>query len=105
MRALLLSAVFTAMVSLTAFGDPPGVVLVQFHSRNNALTVTRGPGKTETLDVPEPRVPKNYGKSAEKLLAVFAGLYAEGYELKNSTVSDAGSPSAFETVTYVFVKP
>ena len=104
MRTFLLSAAFTVMLSLSAFAAPPSLVLVQFHGRNNTITITRGPGKTEIIEVPEPHVVKNYAASAEKLHAVFTSLYAEGYEIKNSTVNDISGSAPFETVTYVFVK-
>ena len=104
MRTFLLSAVFAAMVSFSAFATPPSLALVQFHARNNTITISRGPGQTETKQVEEPLVPKNYAVYSEKLLAIFTSLYAEGYELKNSTVSSGGSTN-FETVTYIFVKP
>ncbi|MDQ2771844.1 MAG: hypothetical protein M3Y54_15250 [Bacteroidota bacterium] len=104
MRKLLLSVVFTVLLSLTALGSPPSLVLVQFHGRTNTITISWGPGQTETLKVDEPRVPKNYAAYAEKLLAIFTSLYTEGYELKNSSVNDIHSGIS-ETVTYVFVKP
>ena len=105
MNKLLLSAIFLVMTSLTALGNPPSMALVQFHARNNTITISRGPGQTETRQVDEPVVPKNYAAYSEKLLAIFTSLYAEGYELKNSTVSYVSGNSIYETVTYVFVKP
>lgn len=105
MRTLLLSAVLTAILSYTAFATPPSLVLVQFHERNNTITISRGPGKTETIKVDEPRVPKNYAGYSEKLLALFTSLYAEGYEIKNSSVNTVTGTGGEETVTYVFVKP
>ncbi|MDB5268568.1 MAG: hypothetical protein JWP58_1608 [Hymenobacter sp.] len=105
MRTFLLSAVFTAMLSLPASATPPSVVLVQMHSRNSTITITRGPRNTRTIELDAPHAVKNYDAAAEKLLAVFSELYADGYELKNSTVSDITANAASETVTYVFVKP
>lgn len=105
MQKLFLSAIFTTMISFAALGNPPSLVLVQFHERNNTITVSRGPNKTETMKVEEPRVPKNYAAYSEKLLAVFTSLYAEGYELKNSSVNNITGAADMETVTYVFVKP
>ncbi|GAA4036447.1 hypothetical protein GCM10022409_21700 [Hymenobacter glaciei] len=105
MRKLVLGAVFTAMISLNALGSPPSLVVVQFHGRNNTITISRGPGKTETMKVPEPRLPKNQAAYSEQLLAIFTSLYTEGYEIKNSTVNNITSEGGIETVTYVFVKP
>ena len=105
MNKLLLGAFLLVMVSLTALGNPPSLVLVQFHARNNTITISRGPSQTKTVQVVEPTLPKNYAGHAEKLLDIFTGLYAEGYELKNSTVSNVSGNSVSETVTYIFVKP
>jgi hypothetical protein len=105
MRTFLLSAIFAVIVSLSAFAAPPSLALVQFHKRNNTITISRGTGQTETIQVDEPVVPKNYAAYSEKLLVIFTNLYAEGYELKNSTVNNISDNSLFETVTYVFVKP
>ena len=73
MRTLLLSAVFAAMVSLTAFGTPPSVVLVQFHYFEHLITVTRGAGKTESMQTLSP-TSKNHVANAEQLQALFAKL-------------------------------
>jgi hypothetical protein len=105
MRTFLLSAIFSVMVSLTAFGGPPSVVLVQMHGRDNIITITRGQGKTETIALAEQRVSKNVIGNAERLYAVINGLYAEGYELKNSVSADVPGGQTIQTVTYVFVKP
>lgn len=105
MRTFLLSAVFAVMVSLSALAIPPSVVLVQMHSRTNNITITRGPRNTRTIEIADPASVKNYEANAEKLLAVFSELYADGYELKNSTVSNITPSGGAETVTYVFVKP
>ena len=102
MRTLLLSAVFTALVSLTAFAAPPSLVLVQYHVWDDLLTVTRGAGETKTIPLRTLNSRKSRVPNAEQLHALFAGLYAEGYELKNSTKY---SNSSTETVTYIFVKP
>jgi hypothetical protein len=105
MRTFLLGILFTVITSLAAFGTPPSVVLVQMHSRTNAITITRGPRNTRTIDIADPAAVKSYDANAEKLLAVFSELYADGYELKNSTVSNITPSGGAETVTYVFVKP
>lgn len=81
MNKLLLSAIFLVTTSLMALGNPPSLALVQFHARNNTITISRGPGQTETKQVDEPVVPKNYAAYSEKLLAIFTSLYAEGYEV------------------------
>ncbi|HEX8504924.1 MAG TPA: hypothetical protein VF630_06120 [Hymenobacter sp.] len=104
MRTFWLSAVFTVLFSLTAFATPPSVVLVQYHLLNNLLTVTRGVGKTQTIELKNLDVRKNFAPNAEQLHTLFSGLYAEGYELRNS--SEIGSPARnTQIVTYVFVKP
>ena len=100
MRTFLLSAVFTAMVSLTAFGTPPSVVLVRFHHLERLITVTRGAGKTETVPTLRP-LPKNYAANAEQLQILFTKLYEEGYSLQSTSAS---SVNVSEVVTYVFVK-
>lgn len=105
MRTLLFGVLFAALCSFTAFAAPPSLVLVQCHERNNTITISRGPGKTETMKVEEPRVPKNYAAYAEKLLAIFTALYTEGYEIKSSSVNNINGSAEFETTTYVFVKP
>lgn len=104
MRTFLLSAVFAVLFSLNAFATPPSVVLVQYHLINNLLTVTRGVGKTQTIELKDLDVRKNFASNAEQLHTLFSALYAEGYELRNS--SEIGSTSNnTQTVTYVFVKP
>ena len=104
MRTFLLSAVFTAMVSPAAVAAPPSVVLVQYHIVSNQLTVTRGIGKTQTIELGALDARKKFQSNAEQLHALFSQLYAEGYELRNS--SELGSVVAnTQTVTYVFVKP
>lgn len=102
MRKFLMSAVFT-VVSLVAFANPPSVVLVQCHWSSRVITVTRGPGKTESMPT-LPAVEKNYATNAEQLQQLFAKLYEEGYSLQNSSITAAGIPS-IETVSCVFVKP
>ncbi|MCC3154173.1 hypothetical protein Q3A66_04825 [Hymenobacter sp. BT770] len=103
MRTFLLSAVFTAMVSLTAFASPPSVVLVQFHYFEHVITVTRGAGKTENIQTLA-NSPKNYAANAEQLQTLFAKLYEEGYALQSTATSSAGNSST-EIVSYVYVKP
>jgi hypothetical protein len=104
MRTYLLSAVFAAMVSFAAFAGPPSVVLVQYHVMFNQLTVTRGVGKSQTIQLGSLEARKHFQSNAEQLHTLFNGLYAEGYELRNS--SELGSVAAStQTVTYVFVKP
>jgi len=93
-----------AMVSFTAFATPPSIVLVQYHVINNLLTVTRGVGKTQTIELGALDARKKFQSNAEQLYTLFNGLYAEGYELRNS--SEIGSVAGnTQTVTYVFVKP
>ncbi|MBO2010230.1 hypothetical protein [Hymenobacter negativus] len=105
MRTFLLSAVLTVILSLPALAAPPSVVLVQIHSRNNTLTLTRGPQNTRTIALGTQEAIKNFEPNAEKLLVLFTELYTDGYELKNSTVSNISAGGFDETVTYVFVKP
>ena len=103
MRTFLLSAVFTAMVSLTALAAPPSVVLVQYHYFDRVITVTRGAGKTEAITA-LPFAAKNRAVNAEQLHALFTKLYEEGYSLQNSSTTGTGV-GTLEFVTYVFVKP
>jgi hypothetical protein len=104
MRTFLLSAVFTAIISFAAVAAPPSVVLVQYHIVSNQLTVTRGIGKTQTIELGDLDARKKIPTNAEQFYILFSGLYAEGYELRNS--SEIGSPANnTQTVTYVFVKP
>lgn len=104
MRTLLLSAVFTLLMSSMAVGAPPTLVLVQYHYVTNSLTVTRGPAQTQTIELAPLDVKKKFQANAEQLLSVFTGLYGEGYTLQNS--SEIGSASSGTlTVNYVFVKP
>ena len=105
MRTFLLSAVFTVMVPLAAIAGPPSVVIVQTNTRTPAITISRGPGKTETIEGPAATGAKNPAGIMENLVVAFAGLYAEGYELKNSVTSHISENMLFERVTYVFVKP
>ena len=105
MRTFLLSAVLAAMVSLGALATPPPhLVLVQYHVTFNQLTVTRGVGQTQTIELGALDARKKFQSNAEQLYTLFNGLYAEGYELRNS--SELGAVAAnTQTVTYVFVKP
>jgi hypothetical protein len=103
MRTFLLSAVFAVMVSLSAFATPPSVVLVQFHGYERLITITRGAGKTESIQTLAP-APKNYAANAEQLQALFAKLYEEGYVMQATATSGAGN-TVHEVVSYVFVKP
>ncbi|MBH8558578.1 hypothetical protein KB206_14590 [Microvirga sp. STS02] len=93
------------MTSITAIAGPPSVVLVQTNTRNATITISRGPGKTETIEGPAATGAKNQAGIIENLVVAFTGLYAEGYELKNSVTSHISPDMHFETVTYVFVKP
>ncbi|MDB5268564.1 MAG: hypothetical protein JWP58_1604 [Hymenobacter sp.] len=104
MRTLLLSAVFMLMMSRVAVGAPPSLVLVQYHYTTNSLTVTRGPGQTQTIELAPLDIRKRFEANAEQFYTLFAGLYGEGYTLQNS--SEIGSASSNTlTVNYVFVKP
>lgn len=104
MRKFLLSTAFTAMVSFSAVAGPPSMVLVQYHMINNLLTVTRGVGNTQTIELGALDVRKKFQANAEQFYTLFSGLYAQGYELRNS--SEIGSTANnTQTVTYVFVKP
>jgi hypothetical protein len=104
MRTLFLSAVFTILLTQLAAGAPPSLVLVQYHYVTNSLTVTRGLGQTQTIELAPLDVKKRFQDNAEQFHALFAGLYGEGYTLQNS--SEIGSPtSGTLTVNYVFVKP
>ncbi|MBH8558573.1 hypothetical protein [Hymenobacter negativus] len=104
MRTLMLSAVFTLMLSQMAVAAPPSLVLVQYHYITNSLTVTRGLGQTQTIELAPLDVKKKFQANAEGLYTLFAGLYGEGYTLQNS--SEIGSSSSGTlTVNYVFVKP
>ena len=103
MRTLLLSAFFMVMVALTASATPPSVVLVQNHKYDRNITITRGEGKTETIPTQAPNS-KNYQVNAERLHTVLTGLYAEGYVLQSTYVTEAVN-FTLETVNYIFVKP
>ncbi|MCC3154186.1 hypothetical protein Q3A66_04760 [Hymenobacter sp. BT770] len=103
MLKLLMSVVFTVMISLTAFATPPSVVLVQFRGYQQDITVTRGAQQTERIKAPSV-LDKNKNASVEQLHALFAKLYQEGYTLQNSSVTGSADARA-ELVTYVFVKP
>ena len=103
MRTFLLSAVFTVLVYLSAFATPPSVVLVQSHKYDRNITITRGEGKTETFPTLAPSA-KNYQVNAERLHTILAGLYAEGYVLQSTYVTESVN-IMLETVNYIFVKP
>ncbi|MFD2718986.1 hypothetical protein ACFST9_09685 [Hymenobacter monticola] len=103
MRTFLLSAVFTVVVSLTAFAAPPSVVLVEYHRFDASITVTRGAGKTETIELLKD-TPKNSQANAERFHAVLTSLYGEGFALQSTAVSESAS-SQYEKVSYIFVKP
>ncbi|GAB3297487.1 hypothetical protein ACFQT0_02215 [Hymenobacter humi] len=103
MLKLLLSVVFTVMVSLAALGSPPSVVLVQYRGYQEDITVTRGAQQTERIKPPT-ALGKNKNAKVEQLHALFTKLYEEGYTLQNSSMFKSANTSE-ELVTYVFVKP
>ncbi|MDB5268567.1 MAG: hypothetical protein JWP58_1607 [Hymenobacter sp.] len=102
MRTFLLSAVFTAMISLTAFATPPSVVVVR--SDEHTIVITRGAGKTEIIKAKSVLDP-NKNADLEQFQRVLAGLYEEGYTIQSATVTTAGLVGGNNTVTYILAKP
>lgn len=103
MRKFLLSAVFTVLFSFAAWAVPPSVVLVQYHVTLNLVTITHGVGQTQTKQLGPLDARKKFKDNAEELQTLFSALYADGYELRNS--SELGSVAAgTQTVMYVFVR-
>lgn len=103
MLKVLLSLVFVAMVSFASVAAPPSVVMVTYSINSERITLTRGPGKTETLST-KSALDKNKYANREQLHQVLTSLYEEGYTLQSSTVTGSNSVNT-EAVNYLFVKP
>ncbi|RTQ48519.1 hypothetical protein EJV47_16235 [Hymenobacter gummosus] len=102
MNRLLILSLFW-LLSTEAMCAPPGVLLVQLKPYVGTIMVTRGVGKTETIQQ-KPNIPKHEQENIEQLHTLFAKLYSEGFVLQNSATSGSVTLHT-EIVTYVFVKP
>ncbi|MBJ6107901.1 hypothetical protein JAO73_02680 [Hymenobacter sp. BT523] len=103
MPKILLSLIFTVLVSVAAYATPPSVVVIQTTGLNDHITVTRGAGKTEVVK-PTSALDPNKHARIEQFQALLAGLYAEGYTIQSTTVANMAAPGSYVT-TYVLVKP
>lgn len=96
-KLILLVACLVALTSQPILAQTGGmdvvVVRVYEYSSRLQITISRGEGKTETIQAKGGY--QNQAASGEVLQKVLTGLYQQGYMLKGSVTTDAGGIGTF----------